>query len=177
MCEKIPPPPTHPLRNPHLLCIPSPAAFLQTKLRGRKGGRLYIFAWCIFKPEVSNPRVGRSTTWKKKRSNTFFDFYLNQHRRELLRQTIMREEVGLLLGRKGGGCPSWRVGRIQENKANLHLSPCLVFHAQANSVFLSLRVMPHQGEQMVRWKHFSFSSATHFNQIPAYIINIVIWYC
>lgn len=128
----LPHPP--PCPTPHLLCIPSPAAFLQTKLRGRKGGRLYIFAWCIFKPEVSKPRVERSTTWKKKRNNTFFDFYLNQHRRELLWQAIMREGVVLLLWRKGGGCPSGRVGRIQENKAKLHLSSCLVFYAQANCI-------------------------------------------
>lgn len=172
--EKIPPP-SFPGPAPHLLCIPSPAAFLQTKMRERKGGRLY-FAWCILKPKVSEPRLG-STTWKKKRNNTFFNFYLNQPRRELLWQAIMREGVGLLLERKGGGCPSWRVGRTQENKANLQLSPCLVFHAQANSIFLSTRVMPHQGEQMGRWKNFCFPSATLFNQIPAYIMNIVIWYC
>lgn len=49
---------------------------------------------------------------------------------------------------EGGSCSSWRVGRIQENKA-----PSLVFYAQVNSVFLSIRVIPHSGEQMGRWKH------------------------
>lgn len=38
---------------------------------GGGGGRgLHIFAWYIFKLEVSKPRV-RSTRWKKKRNNTF----------------------------------------------------------------------------------------------------------
>lgn len=39
---------------------------------GEGGGRrLHIFAWYIFKLEVSKLRVRRSTIWKKKRNNTF----------------------------------------------------------------------------------------------------------
>lgn len=53
----------------------------------------------------------------------------------------MREGVEPLLGKKGGGCPSWKVGRIQENKANLQLPHYLVFHIQVNSVFLSREQM------------------------------------
>ena len=82
-------------------------------------------------------------------------------------------------GEERGGCSSWRAGRIQENKANLHLSPCLVFHAQVNTEFLSMRVMPHPGEQMGRWKQFF--SLCYPLQPDSYFqyqitMGIVIWY-
>lgn len=44
---------------------------------GGRAGRLYIFAWCIFKLEVNKLRVGRSTMWKKKRSNILISTWIS----------------------------------------------------------------------------------------------------
>lgn len=155
--EKIP----SPSPRPHSLFILSPAAFLQTKLRGRKGGRLYIFAWCIFKPEVSKPRVGRSTVWKKKRKNTF----------SLL--LGLSQEGALMIGHnEERGWTSAGEAVLPEKQAEfrktrpIYTCPLIwYFMLKWTLNFCPWELCLTQESKWEGGNNF-FPSATHFNQIP-----------
>jgi hypothetical protein len=78
------------------------------------------------------------------------------------------------VGEVRGRLSSWRVGR-SHNKAHLHLFPCLLFYTQMNSVFLSMGVMLHPGQQ---WENDTLKSLPLLpfsNRFLLITINIAIW--
>lgn len=119
-------------KNSSPLCLPPPCFMHSITCclpsdygRDRKGGRLYIFTWCILKLEVSKQE--KALCEKRKSVYSLISTWTSIGWESY--EELQWRRGWAFAGEERGRLSSWRVGRIH-NKARLHLFPRLLFYAQ-----------------------------------------------